>query len=39
MNHSAQLMRETVIALTVASLVVIVAGTVAVRLLRRKLVG
>jgi len=39
MNASAPLMKETVIALGVASLVVIVAATVAVRLLRRKLVG
>jgi len=39
MNHSAQLMRETVIALAVAGLVVIGAAAVAVRLLRRKLVA
>jgi len=39
MNASAPLMKETVIALGVASLVVIVAATVAVRLLRRKLVS
>ena len=39
MNHSAQLMKEIVIALGVAGLVVMVAATVAVRLLRRKLVG
>lgn len=33
------LMRETVIALGVATIVIVVAATVAVRLLRRKLVG
>jgi len=39
MNASAPLVRETVVALGIASLVVIVGATVAVRLLRRKLVG
>jgi len=39
MNASAPLMKEIVIALAVASLVVIVGATVTVRLLRRKLVG
>jgi len=39
MNVSASLARETVIALGIATLVVVVAGTVAIRLLRRKLVG
>jgi len=39
MNHSAQLMRETVIALAVAGLVVLGAAAVAVGVLRRKLVG
>jgi len=39
MNHSAQLMKEIVLALAVASLVVVVGATVAVGLLRRKLVG
>jgi len=39
MNASALLIKEIVIALTVATLVVGVAGTVAIRLLRRKLAG
>jgi len=39
MNTSAPLMKEIVIALGVASAVVIVGATIAVRLLRRKLVG
>lgn len=39
MNHSAQLMKEIVIALGVAGLLVVVGATVAVRVLRRKLVG
>jgi len=39
MNTSAPLMKEVVIALGVASVVVVVGATVAVRLLRRKLVG
>jgi hypothetical protein len=39
MNGSASLVRESVIALGIASLVLVVAGTVAIRLLRRKLVG
>jgi hypothetical protein len=39
MNNSAPLMKEVVIALGIASVVVIVGATVAVRLLRRKLVG
>jgi hypothetical protein len=39
MNASAALMKETVIALAVATLVIVVAATVAIRLLRRKLVG
>ena len=39
MNTSASLMKEVVIALGVASVVVVVGATVAVRLLRRKLVG
>lgn len=39
MNHSAQLMKEIVIALGVASLLLVVGATVAVHLLRRKLVS
>jgi len=37
--NSPGLMRETLVALGVATVVIVVAGTVAVRLLRRKLVG
>jgi ABC-type Fe3+ transport system permease subunit len=39
MNHSAPLMKEVVVALGVATIVVVVGVTVAVCLLRRKLVG
>jgi len=39
MNASVPLMKETAIALGVATLVVVLAATVAVRLLRRKLAG
>jgi len=39
MNNSAPLMKEVVIALGVASVVVVVGATIAVRVLRRKLVG
>jgi len=39
MNASSPLMKEIAIALGVATLVVVLAATVAVRLLRRKLVG
>jgi hypothetical protein len=39
MNATSALMKETVIALAVATLVIVVAATVTVRLLRRKLVG
>jgi len=39
MNAFAPLMKETAVALGVATLVVVLAATVAVRLLRRKLVG
>ncbi len=39
MNAPAPLMKETVIALAVATLVIVVAATAAIRLLRRKLVG
>jgi len=37
--NSPALMRETMVALGVATIVIVVAVTVAVRLLRRKLVG
>lgn len=37
--NSPALMRETVIALGVATIVIVVAATVAIRLLRRKLVS
>ncbi len=39
MNAPAPLMKETVIALAAATLVIVVAAMVAIRLLRRKLVG
>jgi hypothetical protein len=39
MNASASLMKDIMVALGVASMLVIVAVAVAVRLLRRKLVG
>jgi hypothetical protein len=39
MNAPAALMKEIVIALAVATLVIVVAATLTIRLLRRKLVG
>ncbi len=39
MNVPAPLMKETVIALAVATFVIVVAAMVAIRLLRRRLVG
>jgi hypothetical protein len=39
MNAPAALMKETGVALAVATLVIVVAAMVAIRLLRRKLVG